>query len=172
MQASRKLVTSEIEYETLENKLNSLSTNENYILDGFPRNIEQAIEYDEILKKSNKEMGLVIVLDIPKDLLTKRITGRFICKDCGSIYNIYNEDLMPHQEGLCNKCNGELYQRKDDTLEAFEIRYQTYLESTVPLIDFYQKRGILHIIDSSSKDTLYTLKQVETLLGIQGDSID
>ena len=163
MQMSGGLVTSEIVYAALENKLNDPSCDNGYILDGFPRNLEQAIEYDNILKRTGKDLGMVLVLDIPKEQLVDRITGRFMCKDCGAIYNINNPEMTPKVSGKCDKCNGELYQRKDDNLESFETRYQTYLDSTMPLIDFYKKKGNLHVVDAS-RGRLYTLEQVEDLL--------
>ena len=163
MQVAGKLVTSEIVYEALEKKLSDPACDNGYILDGFPRNVEQAVEYDNILARTGKDLGLVIVLDIPKEMLVERITGRFMCKECGAIYNIYSDELAPSQEGICDKCEGELYQRKADNLESFETRYQTYLDSTTPLIDFYKEKGVLHIIDGS-KGHKYTLEQVEKLL--------
>ena len=163
VQEAGGLVSNEIVYKALEQKLKSPACDNGYILDGFPRNLEQAREYDEILKKLGRDLGIVIVLDIPKEELIERITGRYSCKDCGEIHNIYSEELKPIKEGFCNKCGGELIQRKDDNLESFEKRYQTYLESTAPLIDYYNEKGVLHVIDSS-KGHLYTLEQAEKLL--------
>jgi adenylate kinase len=157
------LVSDDIVYKALENKLSDPACDNGYILDGFPRNLKQAREYDNILKRSGRDIGLVLVLDIPKENLIERITGRFSCKDCGEIHNIYNEELKPKKEGICNKCGGELTQRADDNLESFEKRYQTYLESTEPLIDFYKEKGIVHVIDSSQGHE-YTLEQAEELL--------
>ena len=162
-QVAGKLVPSEIVYEALEKKLNDPACENGYILDGFPRNLDQAKEYDKILERLKRDLGIVIVLDIPKEDLIKRITGRFTCKDCGEIHNIYSEELKPVREGICNKCGGELTQRKDDNLESFEVRYQTYLESTAPLIDYYKEKGVLHVIDSS-KGHEYTLEQAEKLI--------
>ena len=163
MQVAGNLVTNEIVYEALERKLSDPACDNGYILDGFPRNLEQAREYDKILEKSGRDLGLVIVLDIPKEDLVKRITGRYSCKVCGEIHNIFSEELKPKEEGKCNKCGGELTQRKDDNVESFEKRYQTYLESTAPLIDYYKEKGVLHVIDSS-KGHEYTLEQAEKLL--------
>lgn len=163
VQESGGLVSNEIVYKALENKLNDPKCDNGYILDGFPRNLEQAREYDEILKRSNKDLGIVILLDIPKEELIERITGRFTCSDCGEIHNIYSEDLKPKKDGICNKCGGKLTQRSDDNLESFEKRYSTYLDSTAPLIDFYKEKGVLYTIDSS-KGHEYTLEQAEKLL--------
>lgn len=163
MQTAGKLVTPEIVYSVLENKLNDPACDNGYILDGFPRNLEQAKEYDKILEKSGRDLGMVILIDIPKEMLVKRITGRYMCKDCGAIYNIYSEGMAPKKPGICNKCNGELYQRKDDNIESLEVRYQTYLDSTTPLIEFYKNRGVLQVVDGS-KGREYTLEQVEKLI--------
>ncbi|MDD6480487.1 MAG: adenylate kinase [Clostridium sp.] len=163
MQTAGKLVTPEIVYSVLENKLNDPACDNGYILDGFPRNLEQAKEYDKILEKSGRDLGMVILIDIPKEMLVKRITGRYMCKDCGAIYNIYSEEMAPKKPGICNKCNGELYQRKDDNIESLEVRYQTYLDSTTPLIEFYKNRGVLQVVDGS-KGREYTLEQVEKLI--------
>ena len=163
IQEAGGLVSNERVYKALEKKLSDPACDNGYILDGFPRNIEQAREYDNILKRSGRDIGIVLVLDIPEENLIERITGRFSCKECGEIHNIYSEDLKPKKEGICNKCGGELTQRKDDNLESFEKRYETYLESTAPLIDFYKEKGVLHVIDSS-KGHEYTLEQAEELL--------
>ncbi len=163
VQESGGLVSNEIVYKALEQKLKDPACDNGYILDGFPRNLEQAREYDNILKKSGRDLGIVIVLDIPKEELVERITGRYSCKECGEIHNIYSEELKPRVEGKCNKCGGELFQRSDDNLESFEKRYTTYLENTAPLIDYYKEKGVLHVIDSS-KGHVYTLEQAEKLL--------
>ena len=163
IQEAGGLVSNEIVYEALEKKLSDKACDNGYILDGFPRNLEQAKEYDNILKKTERDLGVVIVLDIPKEELIERITGRFTCSECGEIHNIYNDELKPKKEGICNKCGGKLTQRKDDNRESFEARYKTYLESTAPLIDYYKEKGVLNVIDSS-KGHLHTLEQAEKLL--------
>ena len=163
VQEAGGLVSNEIVYKALENKLKDSACDNGYILDGFPRNIEQARDYDNILKRSKRDLGIVLVLDIPKEDLIERVTGRYSCKDCGEIHNIYSKELYPRKKGKCNKCGGNLIQRKDDNLESFEKRYQTYLESTAPLIDFYKEKGVLYVIDSS-KGHVSTLEQAEKLL--------
>ena len=163
VQESGGLVSNEIVYKALENKLSDKACDNGYILDGFPRNLEQALEYENILKKSGRDLGVVIALDIPKEELIERITGRYICESCGEIHNIYNDELKPKKEGICNKCGGKLMQRKDDNRESFEARYETYLKNTLPLIDYYKKKNVLHVIDSS-KGHVYTLEQAEKII--------
>ena len=159
MMAQGMLVTDEIIYELLERRLQEEDCKNGYILDGFPRNIEQAKKYDEILEKLNMDLGCVIELEIPKEMLKMRATGRRVCTDCGAIYHISSNGMQPKVEGICDKCGGKIYQRSDDNEEAFENRYNTYLEKTAPLIDFYTNKGVLYKVDSS-KDPEYTLQQV------------
>ena len=79
--------------------------------------------------------------------LEKRITGRRLCEDCHAIYNINDENSSPKVESVCDKCGGKLYQRNDDNLEAFQTRYQMYLEKTAPIIEHYKKQNVLHVIN-------------------------
>ena len=155
-----ELVTDEIVFELLENKLRQVD--KPYILDGFPRTINQAYKYDELIQKLNKDLGIVVVLNCDYEILKKRIVGRYLCKDCGSIYNTLTGVNTPKQEGICDNCGGDLYKRSDDNEESFKTRYETYLEKTKPLIDFYEKKGNLHYIDSQTTDTM--LKEIEDLL--------
>lgn len=163
MMASGQLVTDEIIYELLERRLQEDDCKNGYILDGFPRNIEQAKKYDEILEKIHMDLGCVIELEIPKEILKIRATGRRLCRDCGAIYHISSNGMQPKVEGICDHCGGEIYQRSDDNDEAFENRYATYLEKTEPLVDFYSEKGVLYKVDSS-KDPEYTLKQVLAII--------
>ena len=103
-------VSNDIIFEAIEYKISQPECANGYILDGFPRNIEQAEGYSKILEKLNKDLGIVINMTIPESLLINRIIGRRMCKDCGAIHNIYSEQLRPLKEGICNKCGGTLYQ--------------------------------------------------------------
>ncbi len=155
-----ELVSDEIVFELLENKLKVVD--KPYILDGFPRTINQAYKYDELITKLNKSLGIVVVLNCDYNILKNRIVGRWLCKECGSIYNTLTGVNTPQKENVCDKCGGELYKRSDDNEESFKTRYETYLEKTKPLIDFYQEKGNLHYVNSESKDIM--LKEIEDLL--------
>lgn len=146
------LVKDEITYELLTNRLSKEDCKNGYVLDGFPRNIEQAYKYDEILKNLNQKLGYVIMLDISKEILEKRITGRRICQECGAVYNINSPKEMPQVESTCDKCKGRLYQRNDDNITSFNNRYELYIEKTKPLLDYYKEKGILYVI--SGNDTV------------------
>lgn len=163
MQTKGLLVTDEIVANALKNRLMEEDCNNGYILDGYPRTVKQAEMYDEIVRELNKDLGMVIVLDIDKELLVERITGRRLCRGCDAIYNIYNPELSPKNEHTCDKCGGELYQRSDDNLESLEIRYNTYLEKTQPLIDYYDNKNCLYRV-SSNNGSKETLKKVTELL--------
>ena len=156
-------VPNDIIYEAIEYKITQPECEKGYILDGFPRNLEQAKGYDELLKKLGKDLGVVINLTIPEELLKKRIIGRRICKNCGDIYNIYFEDFMPKVEGVCDKCGGELYQRNDDNEESMNTRIKTYYEVTEPIIDYYKEKGVLKTIDSSQGNDI-VFKIIENIL--------
>ena len=156
-------VPNDIIYEAIEYKITQPDCENGYILDGFPRNLEQAEGYSKILEKLNKDLGVVINLTIPDELLKQRIIGRRMCKDCGAIYNIYNPEFMPKQEGICDKCGGELYQRADDNEESMNTRVKTYYEVTEPIIDYYKEKGVLKTVDSS-RTPEETFKDIEDIL--------
>ena len=143
-------VSNDIIYEAIEYKITQPECEKGYILDGFPRNLEQAEGYDRILEKLGKDLGVVINLTIDNELLKERIIGRRICRDCGAIYNVYNPEFQPKQEGVCDKCGGEVYQRADDNEETVANRLNIYNAQTKPLIEYYRKTGILKEVDSDN----------------------
>ena len=145
--SSGKLVKDEITYQLIEDRLKKDDCKNGYIIDGFPRNIEQANEYDKILEKLGYEVGNVIHINVDKNTLEKRITGRRICEDCNTIYNINDKNSSPQVESICDNCGGKLYQRSDDNLESFQTRYNTYEEKTAPIIEHYRKQGVLKEVD-------------------------
>ncbi len=147
--ASGKLVKDEITYQLIEDRLKKDDCKNGYIIDGFPRNIDQAYEYDKILEKLGYDIGNVILLDIDKKTLEKRITGRRLCENCNAIYNINDKNNTPKVESVCDHCGGKLYQRSDDNLESFQTRYETYQEKTEPIIEHYKQKGVLKVIDGN-----------------------
>ncbi len=157
-----ELISDDIVYEAVKERLEMKDLDNGYILDGFPRNLNQAEEYDKILKEVNRDLGVVIYLDTPKDVLEKRITGRRLCEDCGSTYNVLTGVNTPREEGKCDKCGGKLYQRTDDNSESFRIRYQEFLDKTYPLIEYYKKKNVLISIDSVDPEE--TIKMIEGII--------
>ncbi|MBO5375744.1 MAG: nucleoside monophosphate kinase [Bacilli bacterium] len=170
MMDNGQLVPNDVIFEAVEYKITQPECANGYILDGFPRNLEQAQGYTKILEKLNMDAGVAINMTIPEELLVQRIIGRRMCKDCGAIYNIYNDQLKPTTEGICNKCGGALYQRDDDNEEAMKTRIETYFNVTAPVIDYYREKGILYEVDST--DSEVTLKSVEDILNSLGDKVD
>lgn len=156
-----ELIPDEIVYELLENKIRELNSNKGHIFDGFPRNIIQGEELNNILSKFNQKVDIVIYLDIDKEVAMKRALGRLTCSKCGEIYNI-NKDTFK-KENHCNKCDALLTKREDDNEETFTKRFDIYLEKTFPLIEYYNDKGLLHtVICQSVKEE--TFKLIEDLL--------
>ncbi|MBI4710728.1 MAG: adenylate kinase [Nitrospirae bacterium] len=112
-----------------------------YILDGFPRNTSQAETLDKVLFEMGASLDNALSVDVDKDDLMKRLTGRRTCKSCQQMYNVYFSPSK--KEGVCDKCNGELFQRDDDKEATIKNRLDIYEKSTAPLIDYYSKKGIL-----------------------------
>ena len=145
--SSGGLVKDEITYKLIEDRLGKDDCKKGFVIDGFPRTLEQAIEYDSILKKLNYSIGKVFLIDIDKNILEKRVTGRRICENCKAIYNINSEESKPQVESICDECGGKLYQRNDDNVESFQNRYKVYEEKTAPLLDYYKQNGVLYVIN-------------------------
>jgi len=116
-----------------------------FVLDGFPRNVKQALELDEALAGTEQHLDRAIYVKVPRDVLIKRLSGRWICSNCQAIYHEVNSP--PEVPGVCDRCGGELRQRPDDRAEAVERRLQVYLEETLPLVDYYRQRQLLREVD-------------------------
>ena len=153
---SGMLIDDNTVFSALEEQLNKIGDSL-YILDGFPRTVEQAKMYDDVLNKLNRALGVVIYLDVPKEELSSRGTSRLVCPKCKRSYSTRNKDLLPKVDGLCDDCQEVLIQRQDDSLETFEQRYNEYLEKTQPLIDYYKNKGVLVTINSSLPDETFNL---------------
>lgn len=161
MLESGNLVSDEIVLEVLDKYL-AKTNNFNLLLDGFPRDIYQAEKLDELLKSKGSKIDYVFLLNVDKDTLLYRITGRRLCKSCGAIYNVNIDPLKPKIDSICDKCGGNLIARKDDNEETFEVRYQEYEHQTKPLIDYYLRQNNLYEIDSSisKEDTFRQIKSI------------
>ena len=158
-----ELISDELIKEILEKKLETINKNKPFIMDGYPRTIEQAKAYEEILEKLNLDLGKVIYLKIDKETGLKRVLGRLTCPKCKKGYNKLTGYNMPKVEWVCDECNVELESRKDDTEEAYNVRYDTYMRETQPLIDYFKNKGNLIEIDST-KDADSTMKEIEKWL--------
>ncbi len=131
----------------LNERLSLSDCNNGYILDGYPRNVSQAEEYEKLLNSLGKEIGKVIFFDIEEKLALQRTVSRIICPNCGTSYNLLVNDLKPKFEGICDKCGSSLKVRSDDTEEVFIKRFETFITKTQALKNFYQEKGNLYIIN-------------------------
>lgn len=143
------LVPDEITNNMVKDYLSQLSDKKNgYLLDGYPRTLEQAKAFEEMTKGTDLMVDQIVVMDVPFDELTRRITGRRTCKTCGEIYNIYSKP--PKKEGICDKCGSTLTQRKDDNEESLKTRLQEYAKNTEPVIAYYEAKNMVKKIDATA----------------------
>lgn len=141
--AKGNLVPDEVTVKVVEDTLNEPDVQNGIILDGFPRTVKQAEELDKILAKKGKKIDRVINLTTPDEEIIERIVNRRICsnQECKAVYNLILNP--PKNDGICDKCGSKLVTRKDDTEETVRARLKTYFEQTSPLVEYYQKKGIL-----------------------------
>ncbi|MFZ5651026.1 MAG: adenylate kinase [Bacillota bacterium] len=135
------LVPDEVVIGMVKERLSQPDTKGGFLLDGFPRTVEQARALDDTLDSLGIKMDGVINIVVPLDKLMARLTGRRVCKGCGASYHVLFNP--PQTEGKCNSCGGELYQRSDDNEESVGTRLRAYEEKTQPLIDYYKEKGLL-----------------------------
>ncbi|MBQ6478046.1 MAG: adenylate kinase [Erysipelotrichaceae bacterium] len=149
-----ELVPDEVIHDIIVERLSRDDVDAGFLFDGYPRTKNQAVDLDEILKQLGKKVDCVINMEIDDEDLMKRITGRRLCPDCGEIYNIYYKPSKV--EGICDKCGGSLMQRKDDNPDSLKVRLEEYHKNTQPVIEYYEKMGIVRTVDASkSKDEVY-----------------
>ncbi len=149
-----ELVSDEITNELVRLRLQKNDTERSFLLDGYPRTVTQAVALDGMLKKMGTDLSAVINILSSNDVLFERMEARRVCKECGATYHLVFK--KPVVEGVCDKCSGELYQRADDTLESVKRRLEIYETKTKPLLDYYDKKGILYNINGmQSFDKVY-----------------
>ena len=136
-----KLVSDDIMIDLIKEKLNNLE-GKPFILDGFPRTLNQAKSLDNMLDKDYE----VIYLDLSEEEAIERILGRLTCS-CGKSYNLNVEALKPKIDGICDGCGKELVKRNDDNVDSFKVRYKTFLDNTKPLMEYYEDKNKLHKIN-------------------------
>ena len=140
-----KLVPNEITIKMVLEQMSAPDCKAGVILDGFPRNLEQAEELDKALAQQAKAIDKVVYIKVSEEELLKRLSGRWICRNCQAPYHAV--DSPPKVWGKCDNCGGELYQRPDDTPQTVKKRLEVYFSETVPLIDYYARRGKLLQVD-------------------------
>ena len=146
-----QLVPPELAADVILQKIMSKDCENGYILDGFPRSIMQADIFEKVLAEKNindLSKRAVIKMMINRDFLMERLVNRRLCKGCTAIYNLKTKP--PKNEGICDACGGELYQRSDDKEEVALTRFETYNNETAPLVTYYEQKGLLHFVDSNA----------------------
>ena len=156
------LVPDEVTIGIVRKRLSKEDCNQGFLLDGFPRMVAQAEALENILASLCKKIDFVINIDVDKEILMERLTGRRICKSCGSTYHlIFNPSAV---EGVCDRCGGESYQRTDDNAETVQNRLEVNQKQTMPLLDFYESRGYLRIVNGQ-QDIRKVFDDLDQLLG-------
>lgn len=144
---SGKLVPDEVTIGIVQERLAQDDCKEGFLLDGFPRTVKQAEALDQVLAKLGKKVEAAINITVPEDILYERMSGRISCRDCKTVYHLkFNP---PAKAGICDKCGGELIQRSDDQGDTVKRRLEVYAEQTNPLIEYYEKQGVLNDIDGN-----------------------
>lgn len=137
------LVPDEVTIDIMLDRVLSLESREGFILDGFPRNRNQAEALEEALDRRSRRLDKVVSMDVPEDELVRRLAGRFVCRECQAPYTISSAQEAEEQIPRCERCGGELYQRADDHPDAVKKRIEVYLSETFPVLDFYRNRRLL-----------------------------
>jgi len=156
-----ELVPDSVTNEMVRDRLGNSDVANGFLLDGFPRNTNQAKVLDGILTDRNMPLDAVIELSIEKAEIIKRLSGRRTCRNCSATFHIDFE--KPKQPGICDKCNGALYQREDDKEEVIARRLEIYAEQTEPIIAYYQKSGILKKVSAVGEVSQITQKVIASL---------
>lgn len=133
-----------------------------FVFDGFPRTAGQAAALDTLLDESGAKLDAVVVVDVPDDVLVRRISGRRSCPECGAVYNVYFQP--PEQEGICDRCGASLTQRADDTEDTVQRRLAVYREQTEPLIRHYRDAGVPVVTVDGDRDVEEVYEAVEDAL--------
>ena len=158
------LISDEIITKLLKSRISDSDCANGYILDGYPRNVAQAEIYEKMLDELNMDLGVVIYLDIDKDLALDRTVSRIVCPKCGTSYNLKIDELKPKKDGICDKCESSLKVRSDDNEETFLNRFDTYINNTKDLIDYYDKKGVMYKVlvteDKKAEDIFNEIKQI------------
>lgn len=152
-----ELVPDEVVIRMVLERIGEPDAQDGYILDGFPRTIEQAKALDEALAQEHAQIDRVPLMEVETEELVRRLAGRWICSQCQAPY--HQELAPPKQPGVCDRCGGKLYQRPDDRPEAVRRRLEVYEEQTVPLVEYYSRQGKLSRVNGQQE-----IEQVATEL--------
>ena len=158
---SGNLIPDELTIEMVIDRISKDDCRNGFILDGFPRTLNQAKVYKEELDKRGLELGYLIELTIPWEVALERVAGRVICPECGSSWNTNPESIVYVSDNICPRCNHELTTRADDNPETLKKRFDLYFETTKPILEYYEQFGkVYHFDNVNSLETLELIKEV------------
>ncbi|MBP7176668.1 MAG: adenylate kinase [Thermoclostridium sp.] len=162
------LVPDELTVTILIDRIQKDDCKNGFLLDGFPRTIPQAESLEAALQDMNAELDAVINLEVPDDVIVRRMAGRRVCKNCSRSYHVVT--IPPKQDGICDSCGAQLITRDDDKAETVLERLKTYHEKTAPLVGFYEKRGLLLNFDGK-KEIPETTREILDTIGKQDNNL-
>ncbi len=151
---SGKLVPDKIIVDMIKKKIADKVCSNGFILDGFPRNLNQAEALDDMLESMGKGIDRAIYFNILEDKIVERLSGRRVCRECGETYHLLYDP--PENDTLCDKCGGKLYQRDDDKPKIIKKRLSTYRGDTAPIIDYYRKKD--YYLEINADDDIESIK--------------
>ena len=155
------LVPDELVVEVVADRIDRTEAQDGFVLDGFPRNIDQARALDEELGRLGRQITAVLLIELEDDEVVRRLSGRRTCRTCGLVWHLDFDP--PVREGVCDRCGGELYQRDDDKPDTVRHRIEVYNEQTAPLIAYYAERGLLVGIDATGPVEDVTERAIDAL---------
>jgi adenylate kinase len=156
------LVPDDLVLKLVEERLSQPDAASGFILDGFPRTAAQAETLSAMLKTAGqRQLDKVVAIMVPDEEIVKRISGRRTCKNCGAMYHLIYDP--PRNHNLCNSCNGELYQRDDDAEDTVRMRLEVYAATMRPLLEYYERAGLLKQIDGIGRPEEIQQRIVEAL---------
>jgi adenylate kinase len=158
-----ELVPDEVVISIIRERLVEPDATTGFMLDGFPRTLEQAVALDGMLEQAGRALTLVLLIDVPEEELVQRLAGRRACRSCGRGYNVVFDP--PGVEGVCDACGGELFQRDDDNEATVRNRLAVYRRQTEPLVGYYRDKGILATVHGGARVPDEVYADVERLLG-------
>ena len=141
-----QLVPDEVTINMVKDRLQQEDCKQGYLLDGFPRTVSQAEALQDFLESRNESLDTALLIEVPRDFILERMTGRRVCPSCGASYHI---KFNPAVNGKCELCGSDVVQRKDDTEETVKERLDVYEKQTQPLIDFYKDKNLLSTVDGT-----------------------
>lgn len=156
-----ELVPDELTVKMLEKRMEEADVANGAILDGFPRTTNQAVVLDELLSSKGKKVDMALNIEVPFDEIVERIANRRSCRGCSAIYNVVFNP--PKQEGICDECGGELYQREDQKPEVVQNRLEVYKNSSEALINYYAEKNVLRTEKAGDKAGQTSYKVAEKL---------